>query len=97
MVAVLAVCMILITMIVAFLAFRFGAQQALRKDIRAMIRKSGITVRDVQLYREAARILNRLINVTDLDGDLAADVVSPATRQKIEAWMIDYRKELDQK
>jgi flagellar basal body-associated protein FliL len=50
---------------------------------------------DRQLYKEAARILNRLVTVTDLDGDFAADIVSPTTRKVIDQWLVDYRKEIE--
>lgn len=51
--------------------------------------------KDAALYREAAAILNRLVNVTDLDGDFAKDVVSPDTRQVIDDWLARYRTEIE--
>jgi hypothetical protein len=50
---------------------------------------------EVALYRRAARLLNRLINITDLEGDLSGDIMSWETRQDIEAWLADYKKELN--
>lgn len=54
-----------------------------------------LTNHDVKLYREAAKILNRLVNVTDLSGAIPEDIVSPTTRKQIEDWLANYRKELD--
>jgi hypothetical protein len=65
------------------------------RDIRAGLYKSRMSPQDAVLYRKAARILNRLINVTELDGDMAVDVVSVQTRRAIEVWLIEYNKEID--
>lgn len=56
-----------------------------------------MTDTDVSLYRDAAKILNRLINVTELSGDFAVDVMSPESRKRITAWLLAYKKELDKK
>lgn len=50
---------------------------------------------DRRLYKQAAGILNRLVNITDLDGDFAQDVISPATRKTIDDWLVAYRKEIE--
>lgn len=50
---------------------------------------------DVKLYRDAARILNRLINVTDLSGDVSEDIVSERTRKQINEWVTAYKKALN--
>lgn len=57
--------------------------------------KKVMTREDVKLYRDAAKILNRLVNLTDISGVIPDDVVSPETRKQIEGWLADYRKELD--
>lgn len=59
--------------------------------------RSKMTNTDVKLYRQAAKLLNRMVNVTELDGDIAADIVSPTTRKQIDEWLTTYRKEIDKK
>lgn len=48
---------------------------------------------DVKLYRDAAKILNRLVNVTDLN-NITDDQLTPETRDTINAWLTDYKKAL---
>lgn len=57
--------------------------------------RSKMTDADVKLYRTGAAILNRLVNVTDLQGDFGPDVLSPKTREQVEEWLAKYKKELD--
>lgn len=57
--------------------------------------RSKMTDADVALYRRSARLLYRLIHITDMEGDFAGDILSPGTRKDIEAWLGDYKKELD--
>lgn len=54
-----------------------------------------MTDQDVKLYRDAAKILNRLVNVIDLSGHISEDIVSEHTRQQIETWLANYRKTLN--
>jgi hypothetical protein len=65
------------------------------KEVESVWKAARLTKEDAVLYRKAAKILNRLVNVTDLEGDIAADIVSPTTQRQIEVWLIDYKKELD--
>lgn len=53
-----------------------------------------MTDADVALYRRAARLLSRLVNSTDLN-DISGDILSPGTLKDVEAWMADYKKELN--
>lgn len=87
------VCLLLV--VVAVASFRWGVRMAAEKDVRSGLRPLRLTKTDALLYRKAAGILNRLINVTDLEGDLAADIVSTKTREQIEGWLSQYKKELD--
>lgn len=80
------VCLILI---VLFVGMYFLLREPKKKE------RSLMTDADVALYRRSARLLNRLINVTDLEGDLSGDIISPGTRKDIEAWLGDYKKELN--
>lgn len=54
-----------------------------------------MTNTDVALYREAARILARLVNITDVNGLTSEDLVSSTTRKQIDGWLTDYKKELN--
>ncbi|PZG06087.1 hypothetical protein C1I95_32320 [Micromonospora craterilacus] len=72
-----------------------GAAIGSAHGVDERLRAAGITRRSGQLLTEAGQILNRLVTVTDLDGDLAADILSPASRKRIDAWLSDYRKEIN--
>lgn len=82
---------VVVALLVAFLIV-VGAIVSTREQER-----SKMTDADVKLYRQAAKLLNRMVNVTDLDGDIAADIVSPTTRKQIDEWLTTYRKEIDKK
>jgi hypothetical protein len=53
-----------------------------------------MTAEDVRLYRRAAKLLNRLVNVTELEGEFSGDVVTSETRKLITDWLADYKKEI---
>lgn len=78
-----------------FVAYGVGVRAAATSEVRKALRPLRLTKQDAVLYRQAARILNRLINVTELSGDLAADLLSSKSRQQIEEWLVDYQKEID--
>ena len=50
---------------------------------------------DRRLYKEAAALLNNMVNVTDLDGDFAKDVISVETRKRIDEWLMNYRASIE--
>lgn len=77
------------------LAYTAGAKRVIKEDVQKILRKAQLTKEDALLYRRAAHILNKLVTVTDLYGDMAADIVSDQTRKTIEVWMADYKAELD--
>lgn len=61
---------------------------------RDALRAAGLSKNSAALYRRAARIIRRLDGITDFDGDVAADILSPETKAQVAAWVADYRKEL---
>lgn len=75
------------------LTFAYGAYRLVRMML-APTPSTEMTDRDVVLYRDAAKILNRLINLTDLSGDVSEDMVSDSTRKRIATWIDAYKKEL---
>lgn len=54
-----------------------------------------MTDADVKLYRDAANILNRLVNIVDLDDPMRGDMLSQPTAKRVYQWLDDYKKELD--
>lgn len=80
------VCLVLA---VLFIGLYFLLREPKKKE------QAKMTDADVALYRRSARLLNRLIHITDLEGDLSGDIISPGTRKDIEAWLDDYKKELN--
>lgn len=64
-------------------------------DNKGNLRELGFTRKAAGLYRRAAKLLNRMVTITDLDGDFAADILSPETRKQVDQWLADYRKEIN--
>jgi hypothetical protein len=75
----------LLTAFIAVLVYQSGKQQ----------HKRVITKRDEKLYHEAARLIDRLLNISSLSAGIPEDILSPDTRKQMEIWLAQYRKELD--
>jgi hypothetical protein len=82
----------LITAIVAgVVGFVVGARVTTIRRLREL----GFSKASADLYDRAANILNRLVRITKLDGDFAADILSDQSREQIEKWLSDYRKQVN--
>lgn len=79
----------LATFVVAFL---LGVSAGGKMEIRKALRDAGLTKDTAKLYGRATKILRRLHGLTELDGDLAADILSPASKKLIADWLADQRK-----
>lgn len=71
-----------------------GFSTASRAYARAELRSLGFNRQSADLYRRAAKFPARLVRVTELYGDFAADTLSTQTRAVIEQWLNDYEKEI---
>ncbi len=58
------------------------------------IRELGLTRGSAGLYQRAAKLLNRLAQLTDLDGAMAGDNLSPETKAQVTEWVADYKREI---
>lgn len=58
------------------------------------LKKAGYTRASFALFNRAAKLLNRLAALTDLDGAMAGDQLSPETRQLVTDWVTDYKREI---
>lgn len=76
-------------------AFGAGAVVSARAINAKYLKEFGLTKESAKLYLRASRILRRLHGVIELDGDLAADLLSPATKKLVDEWLADYRKQLE--
>lgn len=83
--------------VIGLLALCVGVIAALLWGVSRRKPSTEMTDADVKRYREAARILNRLINETHLSGDFGLDILSQETRKEISAWIADYKKGLRSK
>lgn len=79
------------------IGFCVGVTVVTKQQIRERLRALGFTENTAQLYARAAKILRRLDGLTDLDGDLAADILTPESKKQVSEWLADYRKGLDPK
>lgn len=86
---------IAVAVIVGLGAFVIGLSVGTRVAATGVLREYGFTRQSARLYTRAAKLLNRLIRITELDGDFAADILSPATRKDVEQWIDDYKKEIN--
>lgn len=87
--SIIAVCVLF-----AIAGFLAGSSTASRAHTRAELRSLGFNRQSADLYRRAAKLLARLVRVTELYGDFAADNLSDKTRAVIEQWLNDYEKEV---
>lgn len=77
------------------LAFGSGAIVASRLATTQHLKTFGLTTESARLYQRAARILDRMQRVTQFDGDLCADILSPTTKTLVAEWLADYRKQIE--
>jgi FlaG/FlaF family flagellin (archaellin) len=73
------------------LGYVLGARAAVNDRLAQL----GMTRSGAVLYRRATKILNRLAQITDLDGQMAGDSLSPETQKQVTEWLADYRKEIN--
>jgi hypothetical protein len=87
----LAFCLVtcLVTFPIAFLA---GVSRSTKTEVRKVIREAGFTKESALLYGRAVKLIRRLHGLTELDGDLAADILSPTTKKQVADWLADHRK-----
>lgn len=76
-------------------AFFLGVMAAFRANLDKAMRDAGLNKSTAKLFGRAVRILNRLAQITDLDGAYAGDVLSAETKQQVTEWVGDYRTHLD--
>ncbi len=76
-------------------AYLLGQAVGLRRNYDNRLRDLGLHRRSAALYARAVKILNRLAALTDLDGQLAGDILSPDTKQQVSDWLTDHRREID--
>ena len=77
------------------LGFICGVNVANKGQLRQALREAGFTKDSAKLYARAAKILRRLDSLTQLDGDMAVDILSDTTKKQVSDWLADYRKGLD--
>ncbi len=89
---ILLAVIIAVTALVLFIGgMLLGTNLATRDHIARL----GFTVESAKLYKRAAKILARMQTVTELEGDLTPDILSPRSRELLDAWLADYRKQID--
>jgi hypothetical protein len=68
-----------------------------KAEIGKLVRETGLgNVATVQLYGRAVKIVRRLHGLTELDGEMSADILSPQSKRLVDEWVRDYRKALDE-
>lgn len=72
-------------------AYFGGLAVGMRRNYRAKLHKLGLNPRSAVLYARAVKILMRLNQLTDLDGLIAGDRLSPQTKEMVDKWATDYR------
>jgi flagellar motor component MotA len=64
-----------------------------KAEIAKLVRETGLGNMDtVKMYGRAVKIIRRLDGLTELDGDLSADMLSPQSKRLVTEWVADYRK-----
>jgi hypothetical protein len=76
-------------------AFGLGMTAAVHAELGKVMREAGLNKNTAKLYGRAVKILNRLAQITDLDGAYAGDVLSDETKKQVTDWVTDYRAQLN--
>ncbi len=92
MVVLLGTIVVIAALILAYIA---GMLSGAKVEARRELAKLGFNRQSAVLYKRAAKILNRMVNVTELDGDFAADILSEPTKKLVAEWVDDYNKEIN--
>lgn len=82
-------------LLTAIVAFFGGLFVGVGSQMKSKLRELGFTPNSAKLYSRAAKILNRMVKVTELDGDFAADILSEETKRQVNDWLADYKKEIN--
>jgi hypothetical protein len=81
------------TLLVVPVTFGLAVRSATKAEITKLVRATGIgDMNTLGLYGRAVKIIRRLDGLTDLDGDLSADMLSPQSKRLVSEWVADYRK-----
>lgn len=83
--AIVIAAIVIAAVVVIFLA---GSAWGWHKARRSRMRRLGTD------YEEAAQLIRRLAGQDDINGVLAGDVISPATRQQCVKWVNRWDKEI---
>ena len=75
-------------------AYVLGLTIGLQKNYDSRLQAMGLNRRSAALYVRAAKLINRFAQITDLDGVLAGDVLSPESKKQVTQWVADYRSEV---
>ncbi len=75
-------------LVVCYLA---GVAVGRRRNYDQRLRDLGLNKRSAAQFVTAAKILNRMDKLIELDGENAADRLSPETRKQVADWAISYR------
>jgi hypothetical protein len=91
-VAGLPVTTLLLCLLTFTVAFLLGVGYGIKIEVRKAMREVGFTPESAKLYGRAVKILRRLHGLTQLDGELAADMLSPESARLVTDWLTDHRK-----
>lgn len=76
-------------------AFVGGIVVGVRSVTANELRRLGLSKESVKLFHRAGRLLTRIVRVTDLDGPGSVDLLSLETRTLIDAWLAEYRTQIE--
>jgi hypothetical protein len=79
---------------VLIVGWLLGLATAARGDFKTKLKSAGITKESAALLRRAGRLLNSLVDLTELRGDFGETRLSDADRARVEEWLTDYEKEI---
>ncbi len=86
-----------VALVVAMLSVTITWLVARRENTKDALRAAGLNRQSAAMYFRAVKILRRLDGLTELDGEFAADILTPESKRQVAEWVADYRKALDSK
>jgi hypothetical protein len=84
------------TMVVVPVVWAITVRMATKAEIGKLVRTELGNVATFEHYCRAARIIRRLHGLTELDGEMSADMLSPESKRLVDEWVRDYRRAMNE-
>lgn len=89
----LAVMGIAVPLALIMIGYVCGRSSSIATSSAETLERHGLTQRSPQIYREAMRLLNAMVLVSDLDGPFTGNLLTPETQKEASRLVAAYRED----